>query len=171
MVGYALELLHRVGRNAERFDPEAPFFIALKQDPVALQRALSFHLVDAGITLTFLGTLSSVPPAPDTDRDGMPDYWEIAIGLNPAVDDPTTDGIYKVGVLANVLQLLKLPDGTVKVLVEGARRGTLAQLADWTAEADKVFGGPMPAACLYAFTLPEGCAASMHFFRVSACAG
>jgi branched-chain amino acid transport system substrate-binding protein len=34
---------------------------ALQNDPVALQRALSFHLVDAGITLSFLGTLSSVP--------------------------------------------------------------------------------------------------------------
>jgi ATP-dependent Lon protease len=37
-------------------------------------------------------------------------------------DEPTSDGIYKVGVLANVLQLLKLPDGTVKVLVEGRGR-------------------------------------------------
>ncbi|MEM7295870.1 MAG: endopeptidase La [Pseudomonadota bacterium] len=42
--------------------------------------------------------------------------------VDPAVDDPTTDGIYRVGVLANVLQLLKLPDGTVKVLVEGRSR-------------------------------------------------
>jgi ATP-dependent Lon protease len=42
--------------------------------------------------------------------------------IDPSVDDPTTDGIFRVGVLANVLQLLKLPDGTVKVLVEGRRR-------------------------------------------------
>ena len=42
--------------------------------------------------------------------------------IDPSVDDPATDGIYKVGVLANVLQLLKLPDGTVKVLVEGRAR-------------------------------------------------
>ncbi len=42
--------------------------------------------------------------------------------IDPAVDDPTDDGIYNVGVLANVLQLLKLPDGTVKVLVEGRAR-------------------------------------------------
>lgn len=42
--------------------------------------------------------------------------------IDPTVDDPTTDGIYRVGVLANVLQLLKLPDGTVKVLVEGKTR-------------------------------------------------
>jgi ATP-dependent Lon protease len=42
--------------------------------------------------------------------------------VDPAVDDPDTDGIFRVGVLANVLQLLKLPDGTVKVLVEGRSR-------------------------------------------------
>ena len=42
--------------------------------------------------------------------------------IDPAVDDPDSDGIYRTGVLANVLQLLKLPDGTVKVLVEGRRR-------------------------------------------------
>ena len=42
--------------------------------------------------------------------------------IDPTVDDPTTEGIYRAGVLANVLQLLKLPDGTVKVLVEGKVR-------------------------------------------------
>jgi len=42
--------------------------------------------------------------------------------IDPTVDDPDTDGIYRAGVLANVLQLLKLPDGTVKVLVEGKAR-------------------------------------------------
>ena len=41
---------------------------------------------------------------------------------DPGEDDPTSDGIFSVGVLANVLQLLKLPDGTVKVLVEGRAR-------------------------------------------------
>ncbi len=42
--------------------------------------------------------------------------------IDPTADDPTSDGIYSAGVLANVLQLLKLPDGTVKVLVEGKAR-------------------------------------------------
>jgi ATP-dependent Lon protease len=42
--------------------------------------------------------------------------------IDPGVDDPGEDGIYRTGVLANVLQLLKLPDGTVKVLVEGKAR-------------------------------------------------
>ncbi|WP_417257497.1 endopeptidase La [Celeribacter sp.] len=42
--------------------------------------------------------------------------------MDPALDDPDADAIYRTGVLANVLQLLKLPDGTVKVLVEGQTR-------------------------------------------------
>ncbi len=46
----------------------------------------------------------------------------LASQKDPTVDDPSTDGIFRTGVLANVLQLLKLPDGTVKVLVEGKAR-------------------------------------------------
>ena len=41
---------------------------------------------------------------------------------NASEDDPDEDGIYRIGTLASVLQLLKLPDGTVKVLVEGTSR-------------------------------------------------
>jgi ATP-dependent Lon protease len=41
---------------------------------------------------------------------------------DPEVDDPAFDDLYRVGTLSNILQLLKLPDGTVKVLVEGAQR-------------------------------------------------
>ena len=44
---------------------------------------------------------------------------------NPADDDPTADALYGVGTIATVLQLLKLPDGTVKVLVEGEQRGAV----------------------------------------------
>jgi ATP-dependent Lon protease len=50
--------------------------------------------------------------------------------VDPTVDDPTTEGIYKVGVLANVLQLLKLPDGTVKVLVEGKSRVRIVEFVE-----------------------------------------
>ena len=50
--------------------------------------------------------------------------------IDPSVDDPTTDGIYRAGVLANVLQLLKLPDGTVKVLVEGQARVRITDFLD-----------------------------------------
>ena len=41
---------------------------------------------------------------------------------NAGDDEPTTDDIYEIGTIASVLQLLKLPDGTVKVLVEGSQR-------------------------------------------------
>ena len=44
---------------------------------------------------------------------------------NAAQDDPTTADIYAVGTVSTVLQLLKLPDGTVKVLVEGGRRARI----------------------------------------------
>ncbi|MBM7066768.1 endopeptidase La [Actibacterium sp. 188UL27-1] len=50
--------------------------------------------------------------------------------IDPGDDDPSSDGIYTVGVLANVLQLLKLPDGTVKVLVEGRRRVRIQEYVD-----------------------------------------
>ena len=46
---------------------------------------------------------------------------------NPADDDPGEDALYRVGTIATVLQLLKLPDGTVKVLVEGEQRGAVEQ--------------------------------------------
>ena len=41
---------------------------------------------------------------------------------NPSEDDPLLDDIYKVGTFATILQMLKLPDGTLKVLVEGLNR-------------------------------------------------
>jgi ATP-dependent Lon protease len=49
---------------------------------------------------------------------------------DPSEDDPQSDGIFRSGVLANVLQLLKLPDGTVKVLVEGQARVRITEYLD-----------------------------------------
>jgi ATP-dependent Lon protease len=53
--------------------------------------------------------------------------------INASDDDPAPDAIHKVGTVANVLQLLKLPDGTVKVLVEGRAR---AEIDSYTARED-----------------------------------
>ena len=50
--------------------------------------------------------------------------------IDPSEDDPESDGIFKAGVLANVLQLLKLPDGTVKVLVEGQARVRITEFLE-----------------------------------------
>ena len=49
---------------------------------------------------------------------------------NPADDDPGEDALYRVGTIATVLQLLKLPDGTVKVLVEGEQRGAVERFVE-----------------------------------------
>ncbi|CTQ54838.1 Lon protease [Roseibium album] len=57
----------------------------------------------------------------------------LATQMNAADDDPNPDQIYNVGTLATVLQLLKLPDNTVKVLVEGGAR---AQIGEYTDRAD-----------------------------------
>ncbi|MBJ2241931.1 MULTISPECIES: endopeptidase La [Pseudomonas] len=49
---------------------------------------------------------------------------------NPADDDPGEEALYRVGTIATVLQLLKLPDGTVKVLVEGEQRGAVERFME-----------------------------------------
>jgi ATP-dependent Lon protease len=49
---------------------------------------------------------------------------------NASDDDPTTEDLYKIGTVASVLQLLKLPDGTVKVLVEGKTRAEVQNYLD-----------------------------------------
>ncbi|GHD07562.1 endopeptidase La [Tianweitania populi] len=54
----------------------------------------------------------------------------LATQMNAADDDPASDAIFDVGTLANVLQLLKLPDGTVKVLVEGTTRAKITEFTD-----------------------------------------
>ena len=48
--------------------------------------------------------------------------------LDPAEDDPDREALYDLGVIATAMQLLKLPDGTVRVLVEGAKRARLTNL-------------------------------------------
>mgnify|MGYP000728154452 CR=1 FL=1 len=50
--------------------------------------------------------------------------------LDPAEDDPDKDDLYTIGVTATIMQLLKLPDGTVRVLVEGKQRAELRDLVD-----------------------------------------
>ena len=46
------------------------------------------------------------------------------------VEEPTVDDVYDVGTIVNIIQLLKLPDGTVKVLVEGQQRAKILKLED-----------------------------------------
>jgi ATP-dependent Lon protease len=73
----------------------------------------------------------------------------LATQQNAADDDPATDAIFTTGTLARVLQLLKLPDGTVKVLVEGAARARIRRYlpADgyYAAEAEAIADDPIEA--------------------------
>ncbi|MGO8799486.1 MAG: endopeptidase La [Roseiarcus sp.] len=68
----------------------------------------------------FVGREKSIRALEEVMRADKPIL--LATQMNAADDDPATDAIFKTGTLASVLQLLKLPDGTVKVLVEGASR-------------------------------------------------
>jgi ATP-dependent Lon protease len=47
-----------------------------------------------------------------------------------AKDDPAPEDLYEIGSIANILQMLKLPDGTVKVLVEGSQRARISEVVD-----------------------------------------
>ncbi len=51
---------------------------------------------------------------------------------NAAKDEPTAEDVYDIGCVANILQMLKLPDGTVKVLVEGAQRARIESVSEGT---------------------------------------
>ena len=78
----------------------------------------------------FVGREKSVA-ALEAAMGGAKDIFLLA-QLDPGIDDPDQDDLYDTGVIAKVLQLLKLPDGTVRVLVEGHQR---ARLADLSAES------------------------------------
>src|SRR6516165_6275258 len=54
----------------------------------------------------------------------------LATQKNTSDDDPATKAIYEIGTLASVLQLLKLPDGTVKIVIEGALRAKVVKYTD-----------------------------------------
>src|SRR5271157_117857 len=70
----------------------------------------------------------------------------LAAQKNAGDDDPEPSAIYSMGTLATVLQLLKLPDGTVKVLVEGAARAQVTRYTERTEyyEADAVVATDTP---------------------------
>ncbi|HQS69996.1 MAG TPA: endopeptidase La [Novosphingobium sp.] len=78
----------------------------------------------------FVGREKSVS-ALEAAMTGSKDIFLLA-QLDPGCDDPDRDDLYDTGVIASVLQLLKLPDGTVRVLVEGRERASLLNLREET---------------------------------------
>ena len=80
------------------------------------------------VVALFVGRKKSIRALDEVMRSET--FIMLATQKNASDDDPATQAIYEVGTLANVLQLLKLPDGTVKVLVEGAQRARVLEYTD-----------------------------------------
>jgi len=76
----------------------------------------------------FVGREKSVRALEDVMKDDK--QILLVTQKNAAQDDPSTSDIFTVGTVGTVLQLLKLPDGTVKVLVEGGQRARIVRFAD-----------------------------------------
>ena len=74
----------------------------------------------------FVGRDKSVA-ALEAAMEGDKDIF-LVTQIDPGTDDPEADELFDVGVVAQVLQLLKLPDGTVRVLVEGQTRSRLVEM-------------------------------------------
>src|SRR5215472_6360208 len=80
------------------------------------------------ITPLFVGRKKSILALEEVIRSDT--FIMLATQKNASDDDPATEAIYEVGTLASVLQLLKLPDGTVKVLIEGTQRAKMVKYTD-----------------------------------------
>ena len=90
-------------------------------------------------------SVAALEKAMEADKDIF-----LVAQLDPAEDDPDREALYDMGVIASIVQMLKLPDGNVRVLVEGKQRAALVSLVDGpdhmraqiTAQTDKDVSGP-----------------------------
>jgi len=98
----------------------------------------------------FVGRLASIKAI----ESAMADYGKkicLIVQREPDVERPTVEGLYSMGVLSKVLQLLRLPDGTIKVLFEGLERVTWSTITD-----DAPFGtGPFPKVFVSPIDIPN----------------
>src|SRR6186713_1347668 len=108
----------------------------------------------------FVGREKSIKALEEVMRSDT--FILLATQKNASDDDPATDAIFETGTLASVLQLLKLPNGTVKVLVEGATRAKVLKYTDRSDyyEADAVvigdtIGDPVEAEALARSVITE----------------
>src|SRR6516165_4362319 len=76
----------------------------------------------------FVGRKKSILALEEVIRSDT--FIMLATQKNASDDDPATEAIYEIGTLASVLQLLKLPDGTVKVLIEGTQRAKMVRYTE-----------------------------------------
>jgi autotransporter-associated beta strand protein len=135
------KVISHVGPLRMDVDPGRPLrdevTALLVQDVVGLHRRIISDPDSLGLSGGSFATLNSVPAPRDSDRDGMPDYWEAAVGFNPAADDHNTvfpgSGGFITGLtffptnspagytyLDEYLHFLAIPHGTVKRNLTGA---------------------------------------------------
>ena len=85
-----------------------------------------------------VGRLSSIQALEQTLKCGKQIF--LVAQKNATIEKPTVEDLYVVGTVANVLQLLKLPDNTLKILVEGVERGRVKEFVEqqgaFTAEVE-----------------------------------
>ena len=88
----------------------------------------------------FVGREKSINALEDVMQEDKQVF--LATQKNAGVDDPSYDDVFEIGTIGTILQLLKLPDGTVKVLVEGTQRAKIRKYLDndkfFEAEAEKI---------------------------------
>src|SRR6516165_9141785 len=77
------------------------------------------------IAALFVGRKKSILALEEAIRSDS--FILLATQKNASDDEPSTEAIYEIGTLASVLQLLKLPDGTVKVVIEGTQRAKVVK--------------------------------------------
>jgi ATP-dependent Lon protease len=90
-------------------------------------------------------SVAALEKAMEADKDIF-----LVAQLDPAEDDPDREALYDMGVIASIVQMLKLPDGNVRVLVEGKQRAALVALTDGedylraqvTPQEDRDISGP-----------------------------
>ena len=91
----------------------------------------------------FVGREKSINALEDVMQEDKQVF--LATQKNAGVDDPSYDDVFEIGTIGTILQLLKLPDGTVKVLVEGMQRAKIKKYLDndkfFEAEAERIDDG------------------------------
>ncbi|MGB8633436.1 MAG: LON peptidase substrate-binding domain-containing protein, partial [Xanthobacteraceae bacterium] len=80
------------------------------------------------IAALFVGRKKSILALEEVTRSDT--FILLATQKNASDNEPAPEAIYEIGTLASVLQLLKLPDGTIKVVVEGVQRAKVVKYTD-----------------------------------------
>lgn len=136
---------------ARKSEPEAAAPVvqqSVRHDVMAVLPLRNIVVFPHMIVPLFVGREKSVKALETVTRESK--QILLVAQKDVSLDDPSVDDIYRYGTVSTILQLLKLPDGTVKVLVEGTRRVHITRLFDvdghFEAEIEEIPEEPVDAA-------------------------